>query len=406
MVRGMKSLTLALAAGAVCIAGAAEAQSVVGPGSVVAGRFEEGRAHCWLLPTTPGSRWRIDLEGSPTSLQVGRGSCDAFIMDRNDFNGAILDRRTRIEFAAGGGAYVLRGQGFFGEGLNYTLRVTALPGVAPSGWLPAAGAVGPWLTAGWTPASVSVEPGRRGEGLSPRTVFKDCEDVCPEIVVVGAGSFTMGSPAEEAGRAMAEGPRHPVAFAYPFAVGRHEVTFEQFDACVVDGGCTRRPEDQGWGRGRRPVVDVSWNDAQEYVAWLSEKTGQRYQLLSESEWEYVARAGTNTPWHTGRAILTDDANILSAFGRTVAVGAYPPNAFGLHDVHGNVQEWVLDCLDTGYVGVPNDGSAATGGNCAEQRLLRGGNFSHEPAQVRSAARAAAPQVSRHANVGFRVARAL
>ena len=403
---GANRRTLAMAAAAMLAAGAAEAQVVVGPGSVVSGRFEQGAAHCWLLPTTPGSRWRIDLDGSPTFLQVGRGSCDAFVMDRSDYNGAVIDRRTRIEFAAGGGAYLLKGQGIFGEALDYTLRVTALPGIASSGRLPAAGEAGPWLTAGWTPASVSAEPARRGEGLARGTVFKDCEDVCPEMVVVAAGSFTMGSPSEEAGRSPSEGPRHPVAFAYPFAVSRHEVTFEQYDACVDDGGCMRRPNDQGWGRGRRPVVDVSWNDAQEYVAWLSGKTGQRYQLPSESEWEYVARAGTNTPWHTGQAILTDDANILNAFGKTVAVGAYAPNAFGLHDVHGNVQEWVLDCLDTGYVGVPNDGSAATGGNCADQRVVRGGNFTHEPGEVRSAARAVAQQPSRHASVGFRVARAL
>jgi len=175
---------------------------------------------------------------------------------------------------------------------------------------------------------------------------------------------------------------------------------------VSAGGCTYTPNDQGWGRGRRPVVNVSWNDAQAYVAWLSQKTGQRYALPSEAEWEYAARAGANTPWQTGNAILTDDANILNVFARTVPVGAYAPNAFGLHDVHGNVSEWTLDCLDTGYLGVPNDGSAATSGNCAEQRLNRGGNYESAPNGVRFAYRGRAAQTYRLQKLGFRVARAL
>lgn len=395
--------------GALFLAGAGvEAQETVQAGQTVQGNVAQGRAVCYLLSTTPGSQWRVNLTGSmDTYLQLGRGSCEQLTVDRaHDDIVPFLNTNSRIDFAAGGGAYVIKAQGMGGAAGSYTVTVESRPGVAATGRLPAAGMAGPWLEPGWTAASVSAEPTGAGENLRPRTVFKDCEDVCPELVVVAAGSFTMGSPAEETGRSAGEGPRHPVAFGNPFAIGRYEVTFAEFDACVQDGGCFHRPNDQGWGRARRPVVDVSWNDAQEYVAWLSRKTGQRYQLPSESEWEYAARAGTSTPWHTGRAILTDDANILNAFARTVAVGAYPPNAFGLHDVHGNASEWVLDCVDTGYVGVPNNGAPATGGNCAQNRVVRGGYFGHEPKDVRSAWRGGGPQNQRYTGVGFRVVRAL
>jgi formylglycine-generating enzyme required for sulfatase activity len=387
----------------------AAAQELLQPGQAVQGSVPQGGKACYLLPTTPGSQWRVDLTGSmDTYLEVGRGTCDNFTVDRanDDVATLFLNFNSRVDFAAGGGAYVIKVQGLGGSAGTYTVRAQLRSGTATRGLLPAAASAGPWLTPGWTPDSVSIAPAERGEGLAPRTVFKDCEDVCPELVVVGSGSFTMGSPAEEPGRSGQEGPRHPVAFGSPFAIGRHEVTFAEYDACVEAGGCAHRPEDQGWGRGRRPVVDVSWDDAMAYVTWLSEHTGQRYTLPSEAEWEYAARAGTDTPWHTGRAILTDDANILNAFAKTVAVGAYPPNAFGLHDVHGNVAEWVLDCFDTGYVGVPNNGAAAASGDCAQNRLMRGGAFASEPQHVRSAVRQISPQISRYRGVGFRVARAL
>lgn len=386
----------------------ASAQETIGAGQTRTGSVAQGRAACYIVATTPGSQWRVTLSGSmDTYMEIGRGSCGELTVDRaNDDAIPFLNTGSRIDFAAGGGGYIVKVQGLGGTAGTYSLRVESRPGLAAGGRLPAAGATGPWLEPGWTPASASAEPANAGEGLRRGTVFKDCEDVCPELVVVAAGSFTMGSPAEEVGRAAAEGPRHPVAFGSPFAIGRHEVTFADYDACVSDGGCFHRPNDQGWGRGRRPVVDVSWNDAQEYVAWLSRRTGQRYQLPSESEWEYAARAATSTPWHTGRAILTDDANILNVFAKTVAVGAYPPNAFGLHDVHGNVSEWTLDCMDTGYLGAPNNGAAATDGNCPAMRINRGGNYVSEPSQARLAYRGAIAQATRLPQLGFRVTRAL
>lgn len=378
-------------------------------GQAVNNSVGANRHRCHELVTEPGTWWRVEASGSmDTYISVGRGSCSSMTNDvANDDAGGLFDgTNSRLEFGAGGGVYLVKVQGYNGAAGSYRLLATQRGSGVTRGLLPAGDALGPWRTPGWTPDSVSSSPSNNGEALSPGNVFKDCADVCPELVVVPAGSFTMGSPPEEAGRTTQEGPRHPVAFRNAFAIGRHEVTFEQYDACVAAGGCSYRPNDQGWGRGRRPVVDVSWNDAMAYAAWLSERTGKRYTLPSEAEWEYAARAGTNTPWYTGRAILTDDANILNAFAKTVPVGAYAPNAFGLHDVHGNVSEWTLDCMDTGYVGVPNDGSAATSGDCASKRVLRGGGFSVEPTVVRSANRYAEPQANRFPQAGFRVARAL
>ena len=191
------------------------------------------------------------------------------------------------------------------------------------------------------------------EPRPPGSRFRDCDD-CPEMVVVPAGSYLMGSPRSEPGRHRDEGPLHRVRIAQPLAVGVYEVTFAEWDACVRDGGCDWYPPDQGWGRGRRPVIHVSWEDAQQYAAWLSGGTGERYRLLSEAEWEYVARAGTTTPFHTGKTISTEVANYNGELtygggtsgvyrGQTVPVGSFPANDFGLRDVHGNVSEWVDDC---------------------------------------------------------------
>ncbi len=392
--------------------GTSAAETVLRPGEAQQKADGSSRPSCYLLPTTPGSQWRITVTaGSDSWLQVGRGSCSNMTVDRETNTVWTLgwtSVTSRIDFASGGGLYVIKT--WFRESpyapATYTITAQQRSGVANTGLLPAGGEAGGWLTPGWTPASVSHEPAKGGEPLSRGNVFRDCADVCPEMVVIPAGSFTMGSPAEEAGRTASEGPRHPVALINPFAVGRYEVTFAEYDACVADGGCSHAANDQGWGRGRRPVVDVSWDDAQAYVAWLSKKTGHRYQLPSEAEWEYAARAGSQAPWQTGSAILTDDANILNAFAKTVNVGGYAPNAFGLHDVHGNVVEWTLDCMDTGYVGAPNDGSAATSGECASARIIRGGSFVDEPVLVRFAARKSVGQAMRAANLGFRVVRAL
>ena len=247
-------------------------------------------------------------------------------------------------------------------------------------------------------------PGLDDAAGEPGTEFRDCA-ACPAMVTVPAGSYTMGSPSSEAGRHADERQRR-VTIAQPFAVGVYEVTFAEWDACAAAGGCRHRPGDGGWGRGRQPVTDVSWDDGQQYVAWLSSRTGREYRLLTEAEWEYVARAGTTTPFHTGASISTDQANYdgLSApyglgvtgryRGRPIAAGSLSRNAFGLYDVHGNVAELVADCYDA------ESGSACT------RRVLRGGSWGSRPELVRSAWRSWCAPTLRNLHNGFRVARTL
>ena len=246
---------------------------------------------------------------------------------------------------------------------------------------------------------------RDDDDATPGNTFRDC-DACPRMVTVPAGSYLMGSPATEAERHDDEEQR-PATIAAPFAAGAYEVTFAQWDACVAGGGCGGyRPDDGGWGRGRRPVVNVSWEDAQAYVAWLSAETGEDYRLLTEAEWEYVARAGTTTPFHTGATISTDQANydgMSRPYGagvrgiyraRTTEVGSFAANAFGLHDVHGNAAELVQDCYeDTG-------GGAAT----CSGRVVRGGSWANGPELLRSAYRGWCAPTLRNDLNGFRVAR--
>ena len=266
--------------------------------------------------------------------------------------------------------------------------------------------------------SVTVGPSGGGGGGQAGERFRDC-DACPEIVVVPAGTFMMGAPESEVGLYWNEIPAHAVTVP-SFAVGAYEVTFDEWDACVADGGCGGyRPDDEVLGRGRRPVINVSWDDAQSYVEWLSSRTGERYRLPSESEWEYAARAGTTTPFHTGETITTDQANYDGSYlypsgdydpnglyrGQTVPVGSFGANAFGLHDVHGNVREWVQDCWNDNYEGAPADGSAWLSGRC-DRRGLRGGSWINGPLILRAAYRFWKITHFRDPSVGFRVARTL
>ena len=240
------------------------------------------------------------------------------------------------------------------------------------------------------------------------STFRDCA-ACPEMVVIPIGSFRMGAEHPFAQRD--ERPAHGVFLGHPFAVGVYEVTFAEWDACHRAGGCSHNPDDQGWGRGNRPVVDVSWNDAQEYVRWLSEETGRSYRLPSEAEWEYAARAGTTTQYWWGNSFGDNRANCDrcgSAWDdrQTAPVGSFSPNSFGLHDVHGNVWERVQDCRNEyNYVGAPRDGSAWESGNC-DARVVRGGGWRSTPLSMRAANRGwVTPPGSRafDAETGFRVA---
>ena len=239
------------------------------------------------------------------------------------------------------------------------------------------------------------------------------------MVVVPPGSFMMGSTAFERQRAVDQGaersrvelemPPHQVTIPEPFALGKYEATFNEWEACVEDGGCGGyKPGDQGWGRGRRPVINVSWKDAKAYVEWLSEKTGKPYRLLSEAEWEYAARAGTTTRYWWGNAITRKNANSGGYLGKTAKVGSYPPNAWGLFDMHGNVWEWGEDCIYNSYLGAPNDGSAWNIGGCSGGRVARGGSWGDDPWAVRSAVRGSTgPSTDRRGKFeGFRVAKTI
>jgi formylglycine-generating enzyme required for sulfatase activity/uncharacterized caspase-like protein len=257
-------------------------------------------------------------------------------------------------------------------------------------------------------------------GLKPSEHFKECDN-CPEMVVVPGGSFMMGSPGNEPSRTADEGPQQPITFGHSFAVGRSAVTFAEWNTCVAEGGCNAyRPGDYSWGGGKRPVINVSWEDAQAYVKWLSQKTGAPYRLLSEAEREYVTRGCTascpSTPFWFGAEISPDRANYDWRYSyagsakaqpprRTVATDVAEPNPFGLFQVHGNVREWVEDCWNASLSGVPRNGAPRTTGDCASH-VVRGGSWADEPKDLRSAKRTWEMKTERRAEIGFRVARVL
>jgi formylglycine-generating enzyme required for sulfatase activity len=273
------------------------------------------------------------------------------------------------------------------------------PRPAPAPAPPVASAPAPTPTPSPTTTAPS-EPLR--SDAKPGDSFRDCQG-CGEMVVVPAGAYDMGSSTEY------ENPVHRVTIAKPFAIGRYEVTFDEWDRCVEDKGCKAQPDDREWGRGDRPVINVSWLDAKAFVAWLSQKTGQTYRLPSEAEWEYAARAGTNTPFWWGRDVGSGQANCrecnTGSGQQTSPVGSYKPNPFGLHDTAGNAAEWVEDCWNDNYRGAPKDGSAWTAGLC-RLRVLRGGAYDSQAKTVRSTARFRYDTDVRYSANGFRVARDL
>jgi formylglycine-generating enzyme required for sulfatase activity len=234
------------------------------------------------------------------------------------------------------------------------------------------------------------------------SIVQDCPQ-CPELVLIPSGSFAMGSTE----LSDFESPVHQVTIRRSFYIGRYEVTFDEWDACIADKGCTYRPDDRGAGRGRRPVTNVDWNDAKAYLAWLSQKTGKTYRLPTESEWEYVARASTTSAYSWGRSIEKDRANCAGCtserHNNTIEVGSFKPNDFGVYDMAGNAAEWVEDCWSEGYRGAPDDGSASPKKGCPA-RVLRGGAFNNDPKYVRSAARFRYDYDVRYSSNGFRVVR--
>ncbi len=321
-------------------------------------------------------------------------------------------------------------------------QAAALVKVAP--------AIQPETPAAKAPVATPEPAPRPLETNKPGAVFRDCPD-CPEMVVIPAGSFAMGSPKGEVGRKVDEGPQHPVRVAKSFALGSHEVTVAEFRRFVQASGYqtdAERNPDQGisaWsdskgglapakGRswrnpgfpqdGRHPVVGVSLHDAMAYVNWLGKETGKDYRLASEAEWEYAARAGTTSArfWGDDPNQACRYANVADQranekhstwtihecddrFAETAPVGSFEPNAFGLHDMIGNVWEWTRDCWNTSYADAPSDGSAWLEGDCA-RRVGRGGSWSSRPGQARAASRDKAEPGYRDDNTGFRIARTL
>ena len=243
--------------------------------------------------------------------------------------------------------------------------------------------------------------------------------VLPEMVEVPGGTVIMGILNGKNWRIRVS-PEHKLTLS-PFRLGRHEVTFAQWDACVADGGCGGyRPDDAGWGRGRRPVINVSWDDAQAYIRWLNAVTGDTYRLPTEAEWEYAARSGSKMEYHFGgddselcsyanHADLSTDydwRNTACSDGvgaETAEVGRYLPNKFGLHDMHGNVWEWVEDCWHRFYLGVTMGDGTRTTCEDAGQRVRRGGSWGNLPLHLRSRYRSRLPRSYRHNHVGFRLA---
>jgi formylglycine-generating enzyme required for sulfatase activity len=271
------------------------------------------------------------------------------------------------------------------------------------------------ITVVWPYMAKQVQPyvltAAAERALKPGDSFRECSNdtFCPEMIVVPAGGFIMGSPDTEHGRFPNESPPHRVTIARPFAVSKFDVTFDDWDACVSVGGC---PDihDSNYGRETKPLINASWTRAQNYVAWLSWMTGKPYHLLTEAEWEYVARAGSTAAYSWGDDVGTGHANCIGCGSKwdkveTSPVGSFPPNAFGLYDMAGDVWQWVQECDHPNYNHAPADGSAWTGGDCNEH-VARGGSWLAKPEHLRSAVRNAYPTDDQHSDLGFRVARVL
>ena len=383
------------------------------------GEIRDGKRHGhWIERLSSGNVWEGPyVDGKSHGLWVRRGSDGRDWSCWNDGErveggSPCIEAEDLAMQASATGARVRSGPGEEYEKLGRLaegekVKVTAR-----------AGAAGAWLRVevpdGAVPALAFVHASELEEAVGPSWTaghkFRDCAQ-CPELVVVPSGSFDMGSPESEEARYDSEGPVHRVTFARPFAVGVYEVTFGEWEACVSGGGCGgHRPDDEGWGRGSRPAINVSWDDAKAYVRWLSRKTGEEYRLLSESEWEYVARAGTRTRYWWGDGIGRNRTNCHGegcgdSYKYTAPVGSFSANAFGLHDVHGNVWEWVEDCWNGSYAGAPEDGSAWESGECG-RRVLRGGSWVSGPGNLRSALRSRYTSGNRNYINGFRVARTL
>lgn len=257
-------------------------------------------------------------------------------------------------------------------------------------------------------ASTSAPSGPVTAGSSPMGI---------DMVVINPGAGKLGSPDFEKKRSRFEKPLRDTTIGYSFEVSKYEITFDDWEKCVKGGGCSgHKPDDKEWGRGKRPVINVSYDDAQSFLTWLNGKTGQTYRLLSEAEWEYVARAGQDGPFGNGYDISSKDANFdgKAPYGsgakgaylrKTQPVGQYEPNAFGVYDMHGNVYEWVEDCWNENHNDAIADGSPRKDGDC-KFRVMKGGSWVTHGYQTRAAARIRYVTDYRYDDYGIRIARTL
>ena len=263
----------------------------------------------------------------------------------------------------------------------------------------------PYRVANIDPCVLKPEAER---ALKPGNSFRECAKDCPEMVVVPAGEFMTGSPVGETGRYGNEGPQHLVTIAKPLCRVQVRRDVRGLERLRLRG-CPQ-VSDSGFGWGTRPVINVSWDDAQQYVAWFSKMTGKHYRLLSEAEWEYAARAGSTTAYFWGDEIGKGNANCAGCGSQwdnrqTSPVGSFKPNAFGLYDMAGNVWQWVQDCYHGNYDGAPTDGSVWTLGDC-NFRVVRGGSWNYDPQLLRAANRGRFTADGRGNAFGFRVGRTL
>jgi len=249
----------------------------------------------------------------------------------------------------------------------------------------------------WGGPAMAQQPTKIGE------IFQDCTQ-CPEMVALPTGTYAMGTQ----DGAAKEQPVHLVSISGAIAMSRFEITWDQWGTCFAAGWCERDPDDHGWGRGLRPVVNVSWEEAKLYAEWVSEMAGATYRLPSESEWEFAARAGTYTAYPWGDEIGEENANCRECNTQlwdhqSIEVGQYAPNAFGLYDMHGNIWEWIEDCWADDYVGAPQDGTARQDGDCG-RRVVRSGSWYYFPQLARSASRDNFPAHLFSYNIGIRLVR--
>lgn len=255
------------------------------------------------------------------------------------------------------------------------------------------------------PLLASLMAAQERPGPVPGDLIRDCQE-CPQLVVIPAGSFTMGSNSGSE----SEQPLTSVTISQPIAIGVYEVTFDEWGTCILEGGCSTRPYSEGWGRGTRPVMNVSWEDTQQYLDWLSDKTGEVYRLPSEAEWEYAARAQTSTDYFWGNDVGSLRANCDGCGSewdneQTAPAGSFPPNNFGLYEVHGNVNEWVQDCWYDNHAGASGDGAAREYGGCTD-RVYKGGSWYSYADSLRVSNRSSQPSSEIRSWTGFRVVREL